>query len=421
MDAKHPLPSPPPAPHHASHLGSLGEPRLLISRRALLHNARVVRRQLAPHVRVCAIVKADAYGHGAAAVADTLCNFTDDLSAVDPRPAADALAVASLDEAAAVSDVLSRGPDDAGAAEVPVIVLRPVENAFVGRQRARLEEAVRAGWTLTLCSPAAADDLARIAQAAGRRAGVQVMVDTGMTRSGVAPHRLPDLLHKIDARPSLRLAGLCTHFASGEDAAGAFTAEQLARFDEATHEVATPAKGRVMRHAANSGATFFAPASHLDMVRPGISLYGIDPTGKPSLDRPLRPAMKWTAPLVGVQDIAAGVAVGYGQGWRAARRSRIGLVPVGYADGYRRCFGGRASVLVLGQAVPVVGRVSMDLTTVDLTDVPHAAVGDEVTLLDNDPLSPVSVYYLARWADTIPYDILCTIGPRVRRVMVDPE
>ena len=124
---------------------------------------------------------------------------------------------------------------------------------------------------------------------------------------------------------------------------------------------------------------------------------------------------------MGVSEIAEGESVGYGQTWRAPRRARVGLVPVGYADGYPRCFSNRAWVMVQGQPAAVVGRVSMDLTTIDLTDHPHAAVGEEVTLLDDDPLSPASVYNLAKWAETIPYEILSRIGPRVKRVAADGE
>jgi alanine racemase len=119
--------------------------------------------------------------------------------------------------------------------------------------------------------------------------------------------------------------------------------------------------------------------------------------------------------------VKKGTGVGYGQTWQAERDTRVGLVPVGYADGYPRCYSNKAMVMVHGRPARVVGRISMDLTTVDLGDVPHATVGDEVTLLDPDPLSPASVYALARWADTIPYEVLCRIGPRVKRVAVEPE
>ena len=392
MDAKH----------------TLGEPRLLISRAALLHNAAVVRRALSPGTRVCAIVKADAYGHGTAIVADALCNFTDGSSA-DSRPAVDALAVATIDEAEALPD-----------SGVPLIVFRPVENTYVGRQRQRLELAIRSGWTLTVCSPAAADDVARVALACGGRASVQVMVDTGMTRSGVCAERLAEVLERLASRPSLRLVGVCTHFSNAEDPDSPVTAEQLRRFRACTDGLDAVARGKVLRHAANSAAAFFRPDAHFDMVRPGVALYGIDPTLKPSVDRKLRPVMKWTAPLVGVKDVRSGTCVGYAQTWVAQRDTRVGLVPVGYADGYGRCFSNRAVVLVHGRPAPVIGRISMDLTTVDLTDLPQAVIGDEVTLLDNDPLSPASAYALAKWADTIPYEVFCRIGQRVKRVAVDP-
>src|SRR5207237_3319377 len=139
--------------------------------------------------------------------------------------------------------------------------------------------------------------------------------------------------------------------------------------------------------------------SHFDMVRPGLALYGIDPSGKPSIDRSLRPVMKWTAPLISVRDVPAGTSVGYGQTFTAPRDLRVGLVPVGYADGYCRAFSNRADMLVCGVPCPVIGRVSMDLTTIDLSRVPHAMTGDEVTILDDDPLSPTSVYHLAKLAE----------------------
>jgi alanine racemase len=156
------------------------------------------------------------------------------------------------------------------------------------------------------------------------------------------------------------------------------------------------------------------------MIRPGISLYGIDPTGSPWLDRKLRPVARWTAPLVGVREIPKGQGVGYSHTWNAPRDSRIGLVPIGYADGYARLLSNRSSMIVAGKKAPVIGRVSMDMTTIDLTDIPQANLGDEVIIIDNDPLSSASAYELAKLAETIPYEILCRIGPRVRRVGIDP-
>jgi alanine racemase len=383
---------------------SLGEPRCLISRQALIHNAALLRRTVGPSVKICAIVKADAYGHGAEIVVDALCNYsTGDLEG----PLVDALAVADLDEALQLPDV-----------PLPLLVLRPVENAFLGRQRSRLEAAIVNGWSLTLASPAAADDLARIATACGQRANVQIKLDTGMGRAGCNICDFIPLMEKILALPTLRLGGVYTHFACGETPDHPFTAQQLSLFMEVTTHV--PSGGRLMRHAANSGAIFALPTSRLDMVRPGISLYGVDPLCRPCIDRPLRPALRWTAPLVGIREVPAGSTIGYGQTFTAPSRMRVGLLPVGYADGYRRHFSNRGQVLVHGKLAPVVGRISMDFMTIDLTPVPQAMLGDEATLLDSDPLSPVSVYKLAEWAQTIPYEILCGIGPRIPRVAVDP-
>jgi alanine racemase len=387
MDAKH----------------SLGEPRALISRAALLHNVGVARRALAPGTRICAIIKADAYGHGANIVADTLCNFSTDAR---EAPAADMLAVASVDEAASLERCA-----------VPIVIFAPVENVYLGRQREKFEEALAAGWTLTLCSSAAAGDLGRIAMSRGRQALVQVMVDTGMNRAGVPPERLDGVLEAIAAQPALRLAGLCTHFAGSENPRADLTNQQIDRFSRATEAIA--ARGRVIRHAANSAGVFLHPRSHYDMVRPGISLYGVDPTLAPCMDRPLRPVMKWTAPLVHLGDVVKGTPVGYNQTWVAPADTRIGVIPIGYADGYPRCLGNRAVMMIGGRPAPVVGRVSMDCVTLDLGNLPHCAVGDEVTIMDDDPLSPCGIYALARAAQMIPYEIFCRIGPRVKRVAIE--
>jgi alanine racemase len=385
---------------------SPGEPRLLISRDALLHNAALVRKALPPGTNVCAVVKADAYGHGAGIVVDALYNFSsDDLEA----PAVDAVAVATVDEAEQLP----------GGTTLPVFIFRPIENGLIGPQRGRIESAIRNNWTLTLCSSSAADDVARIALSLGKRAGVQVMIDTGMARGGAAIDQLDRLLHTIGSHPSLRLTALGTHFSEADKADSAFTTMQLERFRAASDGPARD--GKILRHAANSAGVFLHPRSHFDMTRPGLSLYGIDPAFTPSLERPLRPVLKWIAPLLGVREIKKGTPVGYGQTWLAPRDTKVGLVPVGYADGYLRAFSNKAVMLLDGQPVPVVGTVSMDSATIDLGPDSAAVIGDQVTILDDNPLSPASVYALARWAGTIPYEIFCRIGPRVRRVVREAE
>jgi alanine racemase len=353
------------------------------------------------------MIKADAYGHGAEIVADTLANFS---TRKYEAPLVDALAVASIDEAERLPATI-----------LPIYIFRPVENCFLGRQRSRLEQAILNGWVLTLCSGTAASDVARIASSIGKRGIVQIMLDTGMTRSGVDGADLADLVDTIQSHASLRLGSICTHFACAEEAGREVTDGQLAVFNAACNAVAPRLRQKVLRHAANSAAMFLCPDARLDMVRPGIALYGIDPSLAPTSERLLKPALKWTAPLVQIHAVKAGAMVGYGQTWKSPRDTRVGLVPVGYADGYSRSFSNRSVMVVQGQTCPVVGRVSMDLTTIDLSPVPGAILGDEVTILDSDPLSPASVYELAKLAGTIPYEITCGIGPRIHRVAVEIE
>lgn len=382
-----------------------GEAHVTISRDAILHNVKVIRSRLRPGTRLCAVVKADAYGHDAHIVADTLCNFSYDAL---EGPAVDALAVATLEEA-----------DSLGPAPVPVHVLRPVEAGSIRDQRQMLLSAVRTGRVLTVVSAPAAADLGRLAAALGRPAAVQIMIDTGHAREGAAPHDVPAVLAAVAAQPALRLAAVCTHLVSSEQPDDPFTAHQLAMFRRIIDNLAPAAP--LVRHVANSGGVFLHPESHFDMVRPGISIYGIDPTGRPTAARPLRPAMKWTAPLLMTRRVSRGQSVGYNRTWVAPRDTTLGLVGVGYADGYMRCFSNRAVMIVRGRTAPVVGRVNMDYTTIDLHDVPDAVPGDQVTVMDSDPLSPASVYALAQLADTIPYEILCRIGPRMSRVVLESQ
>ena len=356
-------------------------------------------------VKICGVVKANAYGHDATIVADTLCNFT---GASTEAPAVDALAVATIQEALALPSV-----------PVPIMIFQPVENALM-EGRKLVEEAIGRGWILTLTSKAAADDVARVATVWNTRASVQVLIDTGMARAGVGISRARELLDKALHWPSLRVVGVLTHLVSSECPDSPITAEQLKDFRSLTDDLA----GKIPRHAANSGAVFFSPDSHFDMVRPGISLYGVDPTCKPSMDRKLRLVARWIAPLVGIRDIPAGTGVGYNHTWKAERDTRLGLVPIGYADGYPRILSNWGTMIVGGgggnRTAPVIGNISMDLATIDLRNCPDAKIGDPVTVMDNDPLSPASVYRMAELAHTIPYEILTRIGNRVRRVAVDP-
>ena len=400
-----------------------GRPRLVVSRSALRHNVRLLRDATGPESSFCAVVKADAYGHGAAAVVDALCDAFDDPNL--PNPAVDWLAVATIGEALKLPDH-----------DVPVMVLRPVECVYLGENRHELEAAVRRGITLSLATVSAADDVARVAERLGVRARVQVMLDTGMNREMCEPRHFAELLDAVSRRPALELVATGTHFTDGE------AGDELPHNDEQCRQLldlldeaaATPGgtnHDRLRVHVANSGGILgsgrtaaTAGEGVFDLVRGGLALYGIDPCDPPS-NPGLRPAAKWTAPLLLARDLAPGQSVGYGRTWTASKPIRLGTIPVGYADGYQRILSNKSVVRIPAPEgendafCPLVGRVSMDYITVDLTSAPWIKVGDEITLVDNDPASPCSAANLAKVAETIPYEILCGIGRRVTRVYVD--
>jgi alanine racemase len=246
---------------------------------------------------------------------------------------------------------------------------------------------------------------------------VHVKVDTGMSRLGVPTSELPSVLARLGRLPSLRLAGLCTHFASADVADEAPTLEALTRFEECLAQVRALGLGGLVNHAANSAAAVRFPQARLDAVRPGLALYGAMPSRHVALQG-LESALRLTTRVMAIRDLPAGTTVSYGGLWRAARPSRIATLPIGYADGYPRHVEG-AEVLVRGRRAPVVGAVCMDMLMVDVTDVPAAAVGDVVTLIGADGSEAITVDEIARWAGTISYEILCGISKRVPRVYKD--
>lgn len=381
-----------------------GSTRLLIDARALATNVRTLRRVCAAGTNIVAVVKADAYGHDAALIAQLLTLIEED----GPFTKVDQFAVATAEEAAALGEVSK-----------PIMLLRPIENVFLGRQRDAIEYAIRHGWTLTLSSPNAAADVARIALHLQTRARVQLMLDTGMVRCGCPADQFDALLERVLGHDHLKLVGVCTHFVNGEVAGDPLTHRQLRLFENAVN--GHPILENIPKHACNSGGVFNWPRAHYDAVRPGLSLYGIDPSGRPNIDRPLAPIARWTAPLMAIHDVKPGQGVGYNHTWTAQAPSRIALLPVGYADGYPRSASNRAVVMLHGVPCGVVGRVSMDMMTVDVSRVSDACIGDEVTLVDSDPLSPASLYKLCQASDMIPYEILTGIGARVRRVPIGVE
>jgi alanine racemase len=341
-------------------------------------------------VDVYAVVKADAYGHGAVAVARAL--------AAAPRVAG--LAVATVEEGIELRD--------AGVAAA-LLVMGPA----LGGAHA---EMVARAMTPMVSSAA---DLARFA-AIGRERGAPVAVhlklDTGMGRLGLAPADAVALA----ATPGIRVEGACTHLACADTDdpfdPESMTARQLARFAEARRALAAAGIGPLVAHAANSAGALLFPAAACDRVRPGLALYGngVRPAGVT-----LRPVVTLASEIAQLRPVPAGGTVSYGARWTAARDARVAVVPLGYADGYPRNLTGSAEVLVRGRRCPVAGTVCMDMISVDVTALGEAVrVGDPVVLLGAQGSARIGVAEFAAWAGISEYEVTCGISKRVPRVHI---
>jgi alanine racemase len=356
---------------------------------AIQRNFVRVRGAVGSGVAVWGVVKADAYGHGAVPVAQAL------------EPLCNALAVSLVEEGMELR---------AAGVRAPVVVL----GAYYGGQHAEV--------LADRLTPVVYDlgELERFAEAAarrGRRADVHVKVDTGMSRLGIATKDVPRLLARLRDLSSLRLAGLCTHFASADLPEAAPTMDALSKFQEVLDLARAAGFTGLVNHAANSAAAVRFAAARFDAVRPGLALYGAMPSRHVSLPS-LEPALRLTTRIMTIHDLPPGTTVSYGGTWTAARPSRVATLPVGYADGYPRHVTD-AAVLVRGRRAPIVGVVCMDMLMVDVTDVPGAAVDDLATLLGSDGAESITIDDLARWAGTVNYEILCGVSKRVPRVLKD--
>jgi alanine racemase len=333
-----------------------------------------------------AVVKADAYGHGAAMVAR---------AAVDAG--ASGLGVATLDEgvqlrrAGLSASIVVLG--NATAAEAECAVAHDLAVAVFQMEVARA--------------------LGQAASRVGRRARVHLKIDTGMGRLGIAPGEAVSLARALTALGGILLEGCFTHFATADERDLGFARTQLEQFRGVLRQLEEAGVSTGVHHAANSAAAMALPESHLDLVRAGIALYGVLPAPHLGGRIPLRRVMRLRARVTHVKQVPPGATIGYGRAYRAARATTIATLPVGYADGYPRLLSARGEVSFGGHRVPVAGRVSMDQCTVDVGDL-AVRVGDEAELWGEE----VPVEEVAERAQTIAYEILAGVSPRVPRVFV---
>lgn len=363
-----------------------------VSLSALRTNCRRAGELVGPGVGVMAVVKADAYGHGAVAAARAFV-----------EGGAAALGVSLVEEGVELRR--------AGIGQ-PIVVLG---GAFPGEEGAVVaHELAVAVWSIDT-----ARALAAAGRAVGRRVAVHVKVETGMTRLGLDLPEVPAFGAAVRDLPEIEVAGVFSHFASADAVDTASARAQIDRFRSAVEALAAAGVRPPHVHLANSAAVLAAPAAHFTMVRPGLMLYGYAPAAHLAARAAVRPALRLGTRLAQVRRVAAGRPVGYGGTFVTTRPGTIAVLPLGYADGYHRLASNRAHVLVRGRRVPVAGRVCMDHTMIDVTDVPGVAAGEPAVVLGRQAGGEIGADELGGWCDTIAYEVLTSIGRRVPRQYVE--
>ena len=356
---------------------------------ALRHNYREIKSCIRGGAKLCAVVKADAYGHGAVRCAR-----------VAVEEGAEYLAVATVSEAIELRE--------AGFAQ-PILLLGlilPDEAASV----------VAYDITQALCELPLAEALSAEAVRQHKTVKVHLKVETGMGRIGARPEEIGALALQIAALPNLEIEGIFSHFATADGRDKTFAQVQLRRFLAACESCAQGGVQIPLRHIAESAAILEIPEAHLDMVRAGVIQYGLWPSDEVTHPIELRPVMKLCAKVVFLKNLHRGETIGYGRTWQAQRESRIATLPLGYADGYIRAYGAaHAQVLLKGRRAPLAGRVCMDQVMVDVTDIPDVREGDTAVLFGSPELTADEA---AAWLQTINYEVTCLVSSRVPRIYV---
>jgi alanine racemase len=347
-------------------------------------NVDVIARSLPERARLVAVLKGDGYGHGAVELARRLT----------PERVA-MIATSLLEEAIELRRA---------GITLPLLVLGPLLRDQIG---IALDDDI----TIGVVGP---EELASVCDVARERdVRIHLKLDSGMGRMGVIDGELPGVIEMICATPRLRIEAIYTHFANAGDEGDPFTTEQIANYDRMLAELRESGIDAPLHHFANSSATLRGLVRPGDYARVGIALYG--PQRITIAADTIEPVLRWRTEIVRLKVLPAGHAIGYGITFRTARASRIATLPVGYADGYDRLLSNNADVLIRGRRAPVVGRVSMDLVTIDVTDI-EAAIGDEVILIGAQGDDIITAEELATKSQTIAYEVFCRISARVPRV-----
>jgi len=361
----------------------------VIDRSALRHNFAALRELVTPSVKVMAVVKANAYGHGAVEVAR-----------VFESQGCDCFGVALCEEGATLREA---------GITIPIIVLG-------GIYLNQLKEILHYNLTPVVFDMALLAALNNEARAAGRVVDIHLKVDTGMGRLGLLSHQLPPFLNKLKGLDHIHLAGVISHFATADEEERIYAEKQLASFLAVVETIRDSGFDPELIHMANSAAAVAFTASHFNLIRPGIMLYGSYPGRQFREKIDLRPVMEIKTEVMQLKNMPKGSYVSYGRRFVAERESLIATIPIGYGDGYPRALSGSGELLVRGRRVGVAGTICMDLTMVDVTSIEGVSVGDEVVVLGRQGGEEIRVEEIAAKAGTISYEIFCNISARVPRL-----
>ena len=358
---------------------------------AIAHNVRALAAHASPVSEFFAVVKSNAYGHGARQVAE-----------VALQNGATRLAVGRVDEAIQLRDA---------GIEAPILIMCytvPAEAELIAEHRLMA----------TISSIESAEALSGRATALGTTVRVHVKVDTGMGRYGVLPDEVLPFLNSVATLPALEIEGIFTHFATADERDKSYTYRQFNLFKEVLQAVREAGYTIPLRHAANSAATLDLPETHLDAIRPGIAIYGMYPSSEVSHSLELRPALTLRSHVARVRTLPPGYSISYGRTYTTDRPTPVALIPVGYGDGYHRALSNKGYVLIRGRRAPIVGRVCMDQFVVDISGIEGVRENDDVVLLGGQGEERITAEEIAALAGTINYEITTSLLQRIPRVFL---
>ena len=358
---------------------------------ALRSNYQLIKEETAKGCKILAVVKADAYGHGAVQISRELENM-----------GVDYLGVAILEEALELRKAGIKSP---------IMILTGI---FKGQEEALFDYDL----TPVVYTLESAERINIEAMKRKKSCAIHIKIDTGMGRLGVGADKAISLLAAVSKMEGIRIEGLATHFSSADDPQKTSTARQIKLFTSIAEEAGRLGIDVPLRHAANSAGIFHFPESHFNMLRPGISLYGISPSSVMKSKDSLKPVMSLRTKVMEIRKIEKGETVSYGETYVAKNKATIAVLPVGYADGYRRELSNIGEVVINGRRAKVAGRVCMDMTMIDITGIDEVKKEDDVYLMGGNFKNAVSAEEIADIAGTIPYEILCGISQRVTRVYI---